>query len=350
MTLPPIASPSAPQAASSDLTLFDVLSTLLRARRAILTAVLLGAALGAGIAFGRPRSWSSGFAFVPLQTSPSVGGLAGLAGQLGLNLSSLTGGSRPPEFFVAAVQTREVLLPVLRDTIVVANQPLAVLDFLKVRGDTREIRLERALKKFRNRLLTVSVADRQSSIVRVGVRTQSPEASHAIASSLLEALNAFTLTSRRGQASAERRYARERLDSAVAVLSSAEDQLTAFIDRNRDLSASAPLALQRDRLQREVTMQQQLVTALVEQYEEARLREYQDTPEVSIVDRPFRPPLPNSRLAAVLIAVGGLAGLVFGVLRTLVRDAWLARRGDTGFAALVDEWRGMRGRQSNPTL
>ena len=97
-------------------------------------------------------------------------------------------------------------------------------------------------------------------------------------------------------------------------------------------------------------MQQQLVTALVEQYEEARLREYQDTPEVSIVERPFRPPLPNSRLAAVLIAVGGLAGLVFGVLRTLVRDAWLARRGDTGFAALVDEWRGMRGRQSNPTL
>lgn len=303
-----------------ELTVGAVLTTVRRGKRTLMIAVLLGASLGTGLAFLRARTWTSGFTFVPLQSNPSVGGIASLAGQFGLNIGSLGGSSRPPEFFVAAVQTRDVLLPVIRDSIVLNRRRVAVLDFLEVEGDVPEVRLERGLKQVRNEVLTVGVADRQSSIVRVSVRTESAEASHAIASLLLDALNTFNVQSRRGQASTERRFARERLDSATAALSVAEDRLTLFVDRNRDLTASAALGLQRDRLQREVTVQQQLVGALTQQYEEARLREYRDTPEVSVVERPYRPPLPNSRMAAVTLAVGALAGLIVGVLVVLRRD------------------------------
>ncbi len=305
-----------------------------------------GMILSGTLAFSRDRTWSSEFSFVSLQSGRSVGGLSSLAGQFGLNLNSLTGGSRPPEFFVAAVLTRDVLLPVIADSITVGGRRTSVLDFFEIDGQTIAIRLERGLMKFRNEVLTVGVVDRQSSIVRVTIRTSSADASHEIAVMLHSALNEFIVQSRRGQASVERRYARERLDSAAATLSSAEDRLAAFANRNRDLSASASLELQRDRLQREVAMTQQLFSALSQQYEEARLREYLDTPEVSVVERPFRPPLPNSRMAGVILVVGALAGFVLGVLATLLRDAWTTGRDDDGLTALVAEWRMLRGRAS----
>ena len=87
-----------------------------------------------------------------------------------------------------------------------------------------------------------------------------------------------------------------------------------FLQRNRDLLNSPELTFQRDRLQREVSMQQEVFTSLAQALEQAKIEEVRDTPVLTLVEEPELPVRPD-RLR--LIVKGGMAllgGLMLGCL------------------------------------
>jgi uncharacterized protein involved in exopolysaccharide biosynthesis len=131
---------------------------------------------------------------------------------------------------------------------------------------------------------------------------------------------------RQGEAASERKFVDDRLSMAGSDLRAAEDRLESFLSSNRQYSSTSELAFQRDRLQRDVSFRQQLVTTLTQASEDARIREVRDTPVITIFEPPFVPSdaEPRGRVKRVLLGI--IIGALVGALISLGSAMVLTRR------------------------
>ena len=98
---------------------------------------------------------------------------------------------------------------------------------------------------------------------------------------------------------------------------------------NRQFTSSPDLTFQRDRLQRDVTLKQQVFTSLTQSYEEVRIREVRDTPVITVIETPSVPTLPEPRGRLVRVLFGLIFGALFGAFIAFVSGA-IARRRQEG--------------------
>jgi hypothetical protein len=163
-------------------------------------------------------------------------------------------------------------------------------------------------------------------MIGVDVTTPWPYVSRAIAVDLLEGVNRFSLVMRQAQAAAERRFSEERMEASRSSLRAAEDRLASFLQSNRQYENSPELSFAHERLQREVALQQQVFTSVVQGYEEARSREARNTPVITIVDSASTPTSPNARGAMPRLIVGMLIGALLCFILLLVKYSLLRDR------------------------
>jgi succinoglycan biosynthesis transport protein ExoP len=86
-----------------------------------------------------------------------------------------------------------------------------------------------------------------------------------------------------------------------------------------------PLAIEEARLQRDVTLAEQLFANIRQRYEEARLAEVSSIPEVRILDRAVRPEVPLFNSTPLLVVLAFLGSCGAGVLGVVVLDRMDAR-------------------------
>jgi uncharacterized protein involved in exopolysaccharide biosynthesis len=322
-------------------------AVVLRGRWTIVKFGVVGLILSAaGSLLQRPQYLSS-FSFIPQAASDqSKSGLASLAGQFGLAIGGLAGAGQSPQLYVDIINSRDVLQHVVSDSLRFAGDPnrMSVSDFLRVSGRNPNALREKTLDELRTHVVSATVATRTSGAVTVSVRTRSPEASLQIAQRLLDGLNQFNRTTRQGQAGEERRFVEARLNEARVGLRAAEDRLQQFLQQNR-IANSPQLKFDQERLERELSLQQQVVVELSQQFEDARIREVRDTPVITVIDHPALPatPLPAHRIR--LLVLGTFAAVMIGAAVIIARAGWHRQRemsGDPSYAMLADEWRSLR--------
>lgn len=285
--------------------------------------MLFGLAVSAIVAWRRPKLYVSQTAFVVQGTDAGRSGLAGLAGQFGINLP--TGGQgQSPEFYLRLLSSQSFLEPILRDSFTVseaANQRRPLLEWLEESSDESatdpQTRVQTGLVRFSNTI--TSSVNKPVGLVEITVRTEYATLSQQVAQSLLSGVEEFNRRTRQGQASAERKFAEARMEVVSGELRSAERRLASFLNSNRQPDRSPALSFERASLEREVSLRQSVYSALAQMVEDARLREVRDAPVITVVDSPSLPARPEPRrLAQTLILgllVGGLAGTVLAVGR-----------------------------------
>ena len=328
-----------------------ILAAVLRHRRSILGFSAVGLFLALIVILVRGPAYSVAFSFVPESgQEQGRGGLAGIAGQLGIPAGVLGESSQPPQFYADLLETREVLGPLASDSFTVdsgerGRVPLA--DFLGIHGGTGPVRTELTFETLRDKVVSTSVAARSTGVINVAVRTKSPTVSLAIAQRLIDGLNRFNREMRQSRATEERKFVESRLQEAHASLRAAEDDLQGFLQRNREFAKSPQLVFDQDRLQRAVSLQQQVVMGLAQQYEDARIREVRDTPVITLIERPILPalPAPRRRVSTLLLGTGFAFGL--GTMLALAIEGWRRQRAnepdEQSYLTLADEWRRVRG-------
>jgi hypothetical protein len=297
------------------ISLFAIGTTLLRNRRRLGGWMLLGGVIAALSVISKPKLYSASASVAPQGGSDqSRSGLASLAGQFGVSLPSSVNQSLSPDFYARLLQSRVLLLPIVRDTFVVTEmggRRVAFLDLFHIEG--RQERREEKGLNILSGLVTPSVI-KNIGVVEILVETEWRSVSLTIASKLVDGLNEYNEQIRHGQAASERQFVEGRLALASADLRQAEDRLTSFLRMNRQLGNSPELSLERDRIQRDVGLRQQVFTSLTQAYEDARIREVRDTPVLSVFEPPWAPtdPGPRGRLKRVLL--GLVLGAIIGVL------------------------------------
>lgn len=315
---------------ADEISLLALGTLLLRNRWRIVRWMFIGGAISALLVFTRPVTYDASASFVPVGGSDqNRSGIANLAGQLGVSIPQ-TNQSLSPDFYSKLLESRVLLLPIARDTFAVqemGGKRIPFLDLFEIPEGAR--REEQALKVLQ-KMLSVSMV-KTTGVVNFSISTRWRSISVAIASALLDGVNEYNQRTRQGQAAAERKFVEGRLDLARGELRAAEDRLQQFLATNRNIGGSPELSLDRDRLQRDVTLRQQVFTSLTQAYEDARIREVRDTPVITIFEPPWAPAEPQSggRLKRVLLGLvlGGFIGAVLAFASEMT-----VRRGKEGDA------------------
>jgi len=217
-----------------------------------------------------------------------------------------------PQFYAELFRSNSVLTEIVRSKF--ADSPdtnAREMEEILVNRPPSPYRTELAVRKLRQ-LSDVSF-DTRTGIVDIGVYARSPVLAKEVCDAFLAGVADFDLKKRQSKAKAERVFMEERYRAAGDDLRGAEEQLRSFYATNRSFENSPALRLAGERLQRDVTIRQELFLNIARQLEEARIQEVRDTPVFSIIDSPTIPTrraLPRRRqilLAGVVL--GGLIGV-----------------------------------------
>lgn len=318
-------------------------------RRLVLSAIGFGLVAALLSLLIEPK-YASTAAFVPQVSGDAskAGGLAGLAGQLGVAIP--TGNqTQSPEFYLRLLKSRVLLERIVRDSFATAvGQPRRPFgELFRIRARSPEQQVDRSVEHLR-RIVTPSLV-KLTGIVEVGVVTPWPAVSERILSDLLTSVDAFNVGLRRAQASAEREFVERRLVFARDSLRQTENRMQRFLVMNRQMSNSPELTFERERLQRELSLAEQVFTTLTQSYEEVRLREVRDTPVISVLEPPAQASEPKSRYRVIIVLAAMCLGALLALTVTIISRSLRARsaEGDPSATTLTAHLAGI-GRRASP--
>jgi uncharacterized protein involved in exopolysaccharide biosynthesis len=323
LTPPPGEGESRPRAVlngDEDIPLIAYLNVLLRYRRVVVLAALIGAVgvVGLGVVFGGYRAHA---VFAPVVGSQSpLGDVASLAAKFGINVAGSVGS--PVGLYADLPQTDGLLAQLAQTRFTFPTDASGrdtltgtLVELLKARGDSPEERLQDAVDKLRRKV--DASADLGPGTVTVETHAAWPVLAEKMTRRILDLVNVFNVEQLQSQARAEREFVEARVHAAQGELEQAENDLEAFLTKNRTYQTSPKLTIEVGRLQRRIDLRQQTYTTLVGEYEEARIREIRNTPVITVVDSPegsARVRFKVLALALVGLAVGGAFGVILAFL------------------------------------
>jgi uncharacterized protein involved in exopolysaccharide biosynthesis len=302
--------------APADLSVLSLLNLVLRSRRLIVALVGIAAVATVALVLSTRREYSSSAAFMP-QSRRAAPNFSGIAAQLGIGLGVAEAG-QAPQFYVDLLESREILSAVADSLYPDPKSGAAVSlpTLLRTQKptplETREVTL-RALRGMVDASPNV-----RTGVIRLTVKSPSPEVSRLLAARLLEATNSFNLRTRQSQGAAERRFTERRLNEVRDSVRAAEDRLQDFLQRNRDYRNSPPLMFEHERLTNQLNSIRAVQTTIAQAYEQAKIEEVRDTPLITVIEQPSVAMRPDTRgglrkllLASFFAALLGLAITAF---------------------------------------
>jgi uncharacterized protein involved in exopolysaccharide biosynthesis len=298
-----------------DVSIVGVLNVLLRRRWLLIVLPLLSLLAVAGARLAMPRQYATTAAFMPHQSGSTPGNLSGLAAQFGITVPGGEPGESPA-FYADLIRSRAILEPLIADSYPVrtgeGEGTTTLTQLYRVRrGSPAELH-EKTLGKLRDHLSVTT--SRNTDVVRLSVQTPDPEVSRQVGARIIELVNRFNLETRQTQAGEERRFVETRMGEARSELRQEEQRLAAFLDRNAQFGRSPGLALEHERLQREVAWRQQVFTSLAQAYEQSRIEEVRNIPVITIIEPPTLPVRPEGRGVVRWGILALVAGLVLAVV------------------------------------
>lgn len=298
-----------------DISLIELINTVLRHRRMVVWMPTLLFIIVITYTFLQHRTYTAYASFIPQTSEAGRFVSSGLAAQLGITVP----GSIPwqsIDFYADLIRSREILREVVESSYSFSMGTETfngnLIELYDLTEDRYEVRCAIAIENLK-KTITVGTG-RETGLVTASTTSRWAPLSAQITRRILELVNEFNLESRQSQASAERTFIEERLKEVHAELRGAEDRLQEFLQKNRQFRESPELEFVHDRLLREVTMRQQVVTSLSQAYEQARIDEVRDTPVITVVEQPRVPVFPDPRRMKLKGLLAIVLGAMLGIL------------------------------------
>ena len=308
------------------------------ARWRLVVIVLLGTLVVAALAvILLPPVYESHASFVTAGSSSSKmagalsgssSGLQGLASQLGVS----AGGdpSESPNFYVKLIESEELRRRLLNSKFLdprgqSPHDSARLLDILRLKSSDPQRKMEMGVKEM-GRAIT-SDFDLKTNLVTLAVASRWPELAAAIGNRTIGLVDAFNHEQRVSRARSKRMFVQSRLDSARVELQNAEEQQRIFYEQNRQWRNSPQLVFEEGRMRRNVDVASDLFLTLQRQFESARLDEFNDAAEITVVDPAVPPRKAKWPRYGLLLFSSLFIGTMLGLLTA-------------GSATILSDWRG----------
>ncbi len=267
-------------------------------------------------------SWAT--VLLPEKKASGLGGLAGFATQLGVEVPSGVKGdlSSPylfPELLKSRTFSEKLLLQEFHTEKYNRKLPLLAIlnNGITPTDQSRNMVITSILGKLEQMIDLKQDVRTSFSIIKV--KTFEPKFSKEMAEVVVSELENLNKFFKSRTISEKTIFIKNRISSVEGDLKISEQRLKAFKEQNRQANAPA-LELELERLVTEVEIHKGIFLTLKQQLELAKIEEIQESSIVQILDRPQLPLGPSNKNIKISLVVSTLFGLVFGVFLALIRS------------------------------
>ncbi len=308
----------------SEVSVADLIAICYRRRKLILSIALAGVAIAVAWSLLTPKMYRaqtkivSSSMFSPRGEAGALSALRGTGGTFGLDF--LSPGTSPTNIYPDMLASREVLLQAFAEPLPTREGKVDPLDYFRVAGSDRQIRLEYAAT-ITGRRLIASNFDFRTGITTAQVVAGDPVIAAAFLNACVDALGQQIRALKTGQAEQQVRFIERRLSQVSDSLAMAEEDLKRFRERNRLVSGSPELMLEEARHLRALTTSEQVYLTLRSQLEIAQIERQRNTSDLVVVERAAPPVLRSSPRRSLAVVIGGLVSGAVGLVAAFVAES-----------------------------
>lgn len=282
-----------------------LLTPLIERRRQIIMWSILLALVTGLIVWFLPRKYKAELTLTPVVNNKSNAALGGIAALAGATIN--TGYQLTPARMVELLKSRRVLAGVGMSRLTPGSSQKVIDRFLNesyTRNDEDEI------QKHINRVLTIGT-NKETGTVSVAIEHKDSALARIMAARIVDSASQIFVATSKAQAQQLRIAQERRVEVARQALDRAEERRREFNFSNRAVPGFSPASVERERVNREVQLAEQVYTQAATERESAYARELEATPTVVIQD-PLPPVLPKVRKRVIMKTV--ITGVVSFVL------------------------------------
>jgi uncharacterized protein involved in exopolysaccharide biosynthesis len=281
-----------------------LLTPLIEKRRQIILGVIL-VAVAVGIwALLSPRKYKAEMSITPVTSTRSAqGALGGIAALAGATIQ--TGYQLTPARMVELIKSRSVLGGVGLSSVPPNTRVIdRVLDTRYENDDAESV------AKQMSKILTVG-ANKETGTITLSIAHKDSALARIIAARIVDSASHIFVRTSKAQAQQLRVAQEGRVANAAQQLTAAEERLREFNFGNRATPSFSVAGTERDRLERQIRLAEQVYTQAMTERDAAFGRELEATPTVVVQD-PLPAELPKVRKRVIMKTV--IASLVSAVV------------------------------------
>jgi len=307
-------------AASDEIDLLEIFKTIWQGRKLIALITLVVTLLGLTYAMLTKPLYQATTSFYSLENLKSGGNsLGAAAAMLGMSSGSDAGiGGYKANDIIKSRKIRTALAKQLWQTDEYKS-PVDLYTIWKIKGTSDADKLDKLLLRLEKSVTVAEekksnfISSASASLVTVTVKTGDRELSKNIANKITELTNDFMQQARNKNIKESIVFIEQRLKDNKKELIEAEENLKQFKKTNQ-IVVSAELQLELARLQREVTIKQEVYLTLVKQKEMSLSDVVKQSNVVSVLDEAVRPEKKVSPKRAQIVVIGFILGMMLGIV------------------------------------
>ncbi len=335
-----------------EIRLRDVAQFLKVSRGRILAGALIGLVIGGLYAFNKPNVYTTLVTVMPEIQAKGTGGLGNLgslAGLAGIDISSATGAGMDairPDIYPDILQSMPFALQLLQQPVYsqFLQKETSLQAFLeaqdrqsllggfmdsddgptspinKSRNPDTSLQITKRQEKLVRQIHTSVAAsyDKKTGIIQVTASFADPVTAADVARLSLEYLTTYITSYRTEKARSQVRFLTNQVDDAKRRYQLTEFALSSYKDQNRSLFLNTA-KIEEQRLQADFMLAQTVFNDLSKQLEQAKIKVSEESPVFKILEPPTVPLRKSAPNRALILMGFILAGIVVGLLVSLVR-------------------------------
>lgn len=313
---------------TQDISLVTIGNVLLRHRWLLIFATVFGFVIFAFANYRPDKTYTATTTFAPRSGAQNSISAGSVLSQLGIG--GATGGNGGA-YYMEVIRSPRILAPVVEHkysfptgTGVVSKSLIEIWGLSYAPPNhARAAAVGRLVAA-----ITTNTGAGGGGIMKVSVTTEDAVLSALITRRILEEINRFNLETRQEHASAERQFVEARVVEARVALLDAENALQNFTNENQIFQPNSRLALEWDRLDRNVDLRQGLYTNLARALDQAKIDEVRNSPVITVIEKAEVPLGPDPVVWPKKAILGALIGLFLGGLIAFVHT-YIARTRET---------------------
>jgi uncharacterized protein involved in exopolysaccharide biosynthesis len=295
--------------------LIAVVNAVIRRRWSLIGIVAVGVAISVTWALTTAESWTSSVRFLPVGGSSMTIRLGSIAGAGAGVLDSNEAGS---DYFAELLKSSTFMESVAAEPLQVdaAGTQQLLAERWEFPDEDPDIRLQQTaqalLKSCKVTVAKAAASPAAPRLITVDISADSPQLAAALGTRILERIHEHNEEVRGARGRANREFVEKQLHEAREELARATDAFARFTARNRRLVTPTLLA-DRDRLEREVRVKEEVFLTLTRQAELVKIEEQDTRVSIEVIQAPEVPLQRTAPRRSQTVAMGTMLSLMAGL-------------------------------------
>ncbi len=206
------------------------------------------------------------------------------------------------------------------------DKPVNLIEYWEIEGETKEEKFLKALESIKDKI-TVN-KDEETQLITITIMMPEAQLAADIGNYVTKLIEEYVQNEQKTTTKQNLQYIEKRLETVKKELTQAEEELKRFRESNRVIQSSPELQMELGRLQRQVTIKQEVYLQLQKEREMAEIELVKETPVINVLDEAMKPEERAKPKRKLIVIVGTFAGFFLSLLIVALIYVWKYIKGE----------------------